>query len=139
MRIDNADSRICESDATWNALSKGAWACRDNAHVFGKTRVGAGVLTSEGTLYYGCNVEHQFRSHDVHAEINAITTMVAAGHHRIMAILVVADRNRFTPCGACMDWVFQFGGDTCLVGFQQTDGGTVEVHTAGELMPYYPR
>jgi cytidine deaminase len=89
-------------------------------------------------FFYGCNVEHQFRSHDVHAEVNAITTMVAAGQKQISAILIVAERTRFTPCGACMDWVFQFGYGTCLVGFQQQQGGTVEVYRADELMPHYP-
>lgn len=138
MQTVEADSAIIAGAPTWKVLSGGAWACREHSHVIGKTRVGAGILTSDGMFFYGCNVEHQFRSHDVHAEVNAITTMVAAGQKQISAILIVAERTRFTPCGACMDWVFQFGYGTCLVGFQQQQGGTVEVYRADELMPHYP-
>jgi cytidine deaminase len=49
------------------------------------------------TIFSGCNVEHQFRCHDVHAEINAITTMVSAGGTDPVALLIVAERDRFTP------------------------------------------
>jgi hypothetical protein len=47
-----------------------AMACsvRPCARVVGKTAVGCAVLADEGRTYTGCNVEHQFRCHDVHAE-----------------------------------------------------------------------
>jgi len=106
--------------------------------VFGPTRVGCAALASSGSISSGCNVEHRFRSHDVHAEVNAISSMVAGGERKLVAILIAAERERFTPCGACMDWIFQFGGPTCRVGYQRERGGPVTVHLAGELMPYYP-
>lgn len=96
------------------------------------------VLASDGRTFAGCNVEHRFRSHDVHAEVNAITTMVAGGTTELRAILVVAERSRFTPCGACMDWIVQFGGPRCQVAFQAGRGKRVKVYTAKELMPFYP-
>ena len=87
----------------------------------------------------GCNVEHRFRSHDVHAEVNTITNMVSSGCERLGAILIAAERDRFTPCGACLDWIFEFGGEACLVAYQgQPEGKVVEL-TAGQLMPYYPK
>lgn len=122
----------------WGPLSKVAWACRENAVILGRTKVGAAVLTADGEIFGGCNVEHQFRSHDIHAEVNAIGTMVAHGHREVSMILIAAKRKQFTPCGACMDWIFEFGGGECRVGFQGRPGGEVRQFIAKDLMPHYP-
>ena len=122
----------------WGLLAKAAWGCREQAYIYQDTKVGAAVITAEGNIFCGCNVEHLFRSHDVHAEVNAITSMVAAGHTKLKAIIVVAERKRFTPCGSCLDWIFQFGGPACLVGYQTKKDGRVKTFRAKELMPYYP-
>lgn len=126
-----------DSDA-WGRMAEAAWKARDHARVHGKTRVGASALASDGDVFAGCNVEHIFRSHDVHAEVNALGSMVAAGRGPAQALLVVAERDRFTPCGSCLDWIFELGGPLCLVGFQRTIGGEIDVRRADELMPYYP-
>jgi cytidine deaminase len=123
---------------TWRRLIQVAWRAQRRARILGDTKVGAAVLCPNGQTFVGCNVEHKFRSHDIHAEVNAIGSMVAGGQKKIRAILIVAERRRFTPCGACMDWIFEFGGERCLVGFQRKLGGTIQVYRAGNLMPYYP-
>ena len=125
-------------ESFWHNLSAEAWKHRENASVIGKTKVGASLLSSSGNVFSGCNIEHRFRSHDIHAETNAISCMVASGDKKIKAILVVAERDRFTPCGACMDWIFQFGDADCLVGYQKEKNGEIVVLTANDLMPYYP-
>jgi cytidine deaminase len=107
--------------------------------VLGKTKVGAAAISEDGTIFVGCNIEHPFRCHDVHAEVNAITSMVAGGYRELLAILVVAERELFTPCGGCMDWIFQFGGPSCLVAFQSKRGAKIRTFRAEELMPYYPK
>jgi cytidine deaminase len=118
-------------------LSAPAWKAREHALVHGKTRVGCAVLAQSGEIYCGCNVEHRFRCHDVHAEVNALTSMVTAGG-RAKAILIVAERDRFTPCGGCMDWIMELAGQEAIVAFQSSPDGPFLVHTAKELMPYYP-
>jgi cytidine deaminase len=126
------------SPEVWDRMASVAWATRDAAYLIGNTRVGAAVLTGNGTIFSGCNVEHRFRCHDIHAEVNAIGTMVADGHRDLVAVLVVAERERFTPCGSCMDWIFQFGGAECIVGFQNSRNERILVLRARELMPHYP-
>jgi cytidine deaminase len=121
-----------------SALSKAAWKVRENAYILGKTKVGAAAMSADGTIFVGCNVEHRFRSHDMHAEVNAIGSMVAGGKTALTAILVVAKRERFTPCGSCMDWIYQFGGPSCLVGFQSSEDTEVTLYRAHDLMPFYP-
>ncbi|ART68174.1 hypothetical protein BTO20_05855 [Mycobacterium dioxanotrophicus] len=119
-------------------LSDAAWGARENAHLHGKTAVGAAALSAQGNMYSGCNVEHRFRAHDVHAEVNALTSMTAAGDGPAVAIVIAAARERFTPCGSCLDWIFELGGPDCLVSFQGQPGGPVETLRADELMPHYP-
>lgn len=122
----------------WPKLSREAWKAREFAHIYGKTKVGVAALSSTGKIYTGCNVEHIFRSHDVHAEVNAITNMIACGEKELVAILIVAEREKFTPCGSCMDWIFQFGGNECFVAYQNNLDSDVIIYSANELMPHYP-
>jgi len=124
---------------SWDRLSGPAWVVRERAHTHGPTRVGAAVLASDGRIFVGCNVEHRFRSHDVHAEVNALTTMVAEGAGQAVAILIAAEREHFTPCGSCLDWIFELGGPECLIGFQSDPESEVHIHQSRELMPHYPR
>jgi cytidine deaminase len=121
-----------------SALAEAAWEVRKNAYILGKTKVGAAAMSADGEIFVGCNVEHRFRSHDVHAEVNAITSMVASGRTELIAIIIAAERERFTPCGGCMDWIYQFGGPLCMVGYQSKIGGEIIILRAQELMPYYP-
>jgi len=106
--------------------------------VHGKTMVGAAVLSARGNVYAGCNVEHRFRSHDVHAEVNALTTMAAAGDGPAVAVLVASERDRFTPCGGCLDWIFELGGAETIVSFEPRPGRHRSTYRADELMPHYP-
>lgn len=85
-----------------------------------------------------CNVEHRYRCHDVHAEVNAITTMISSGRKQIRAVVIAAERERFTPCGGCMDWIMQFAVEPCYVLAQSTPGAPIQSFTTTELMPFYP-
>ncbi len=122
----------------WNKMAEIAWTARENSRLIGKTAVGAAVMSSSGKIFPGCNVEHKYRCHDVHAEVNAITNMIVAGEHVLKAILIVAKRDMFTPCGGCMDWIFEMGGGNCLVAFSSSMVTEPQIFKASELMPHYP-
>src|SRR4029077_15929606 len=91
-----------------------AWDVRDRAYVIGPTKVGCAILGTDNAVYTGCNVEHRFRSHDVHAEVNAITSMISSGWRTFTVMFIAAERDRFTPCGACMDWIMQFAAEDSI-------------------------
>jgi cytidine deaminase len=129
---------ISPEQIPWNTLAEAAWKCRNQAYIIGKTKVGAALITDTEGIFVGCNVEHKYRCHDVHAEVNAITNMVSFGHTKVIAIIVVAEHSNFTPCGGCMDWILQFGGESCLVAIQSQPGGEIHIFQASELMPHYP-
>ncbi len=117
-----------------------AWKVREHAFVIGPTKVGCALLSASGKVYTGCNVEHRYRCHDVHAEVNAITSMITGGDRGIVAIAIAAERDRFTPCGGCMDWIFQFAdGEKCEVLCQRSPTSDVVRYRLYDLMPYYPR
>lgn len=97
------------------------------------------MLSENNRIYCGCNIEHKFRSHDIHAEVNAISNMVSLGDKLIKKILIVAERDFFTPCGSCMDWIMQFADEDTLIGFQGSKNGEIQLFKARELMPYYPK
>ena len=131
-----------KNNINWDLLATKAWEVRQNASIIGKTMVGAALLTETGKIYVGCNVEQRYRNHDVHAEVNAITNMITCGEKKFVAILIVAERDKFTPCGSCLDWIFQFGGEETLVAFQSSPTSVIErgknLFSAKELMPHYP-
>jgi len=126
------------NDAVIETLARRAWEVREHSRIIGKTAVGCAVLDEAGSIFVGCNIEHQFRSHDIHAEIAALSGLVSAGGRRPVAIFLAARRNRFTPCGACLDWIFELGGAECLVLTQPEPGGPLERYHAQDLMPHYP-
>ena len=122
-------------------LLDAAIQARENAHIIMATgtKVGAAVRGADSNVYVGCNVEHRYRCHDIHAEVNAIGTMVAEGCPRLAAVLIVADKERFTPCGSCMDWIVQHANSGAVqVVYHNMLTGEEQVYTVHELMPHYP-
>ena len=126
------------SNATWKKLSKAAWNVRANARILEDTYVGAAVLSTNGKVFTGCNVEHSMRSHDIHAETNAIGTMIAAGEKKIAAVLVVAKCTSLTPCGGCRDWINEFAAPGCVIGVQSEEGGAIKKYVFAGLLPHPP-
>ena len=71
--------------------------------------VGAAVLTSDGLVFTGCNVENASYGLTICAERCAIFTAVGAGHREMAAIAVAAPNVLLTtPCGACRQVLNEF-------------------------------
>jgi cytidine deaminase len=132
-------SKVVKAKVNWDQLSIKAWETRNNAFIFGNTKVGVALLDSNNNIFTGCNIEQIYRSHDIHAEVSAISKMVSTGSTKIIALLVVAERKFFTPCGSCMDWIIQFGGKDVIIGFQNNPNDKITKFTSKELMPFYPK
>lgn len=83
---------------------------RKNAYApYSKFYVGASVLTPEGEIFSGCNVENASYSITVCAEKAAISNLVLHGKKRISAVLVVGPgKDMITPCGACRQMIREF-------------------------------
>ncbi len=87
--------------------------------------VGAALLTADGTVITGCNVENASYGLTVCAERVAIWTAAAAGHRAVRAIAVVAPKALgATPCGACRQVLNEFAprDSDLLVVVEGADG-----------------
>lgn len=79
-------------------------------------RVGAALLTVDGSIFTGCNVENSSYSLTICAERNAVFKAVCEGHARFKAIAISTDRNEFVPpCGACRQVLSEFCPDLKVI------------------------
>ena len=76
---------------------------------YSKFPVGAALLTDDGTVITGCNVENVSYGLTVCAERTAIFKAASDGHRKVVAIAVTAPRlAAVTPCGACRQVLHEF-------------------------------
>jgi cytidine deaminase len=99
-------------DTARQALKR-AYAPYSNFHV------GAAVLTEDGQVFSGCNVENASYGLTICAERSAIFTAVqrvAGGKLAIRAVAVVnGDELPCSPCGACRQVIFEFGENAIVI------------------------
>jgi cytidine deaminase len=95
----------------WQALAEAAQAACANAYCrYSGFPVGAAVLTAEGAIASGCNVENASFGLTVCAERNAVFRAVADGAKSIVAlVLYTPTRQPIAPCGACRQVLAEFG------------------------------
>ena len=95
----------------WSQLTTLAWQTRDRAHApYSQFLVGAAVIDDAGNTFAGCNVENLSFGLTICAERVAIATAIAAGSHKLRAVVVVADTETpISPCGACRQVMAEFG------------------------------
>jgi cytidine deaminase len=100
-------------DAAGIALVEAARAVRLHAHApFSRFQVGAALLTKEGRVFTGCNVENATYGLTVCAERVAVWKAVSEGYRAFTRVAVVADTAEPTPpCGACRQILWELGGD----------------------------
>lgn len=84
-------------------LMEQAKKARERAYVpYSKFQVGAALLSSEGKVYHGANIENAAYSLTCCAERTALFKAYTEGDTKFTAIAVVADTKRpVPPCGAC--------------------------------------
>lgn len=91
------------------ALLAAARAARLQAYApYSGYAVGAAVLTEDGRVFGGCNVENAMYGATVCAERVAVTTAVSAGARRL-AMVAVVTLDGGTPCGFCRQVLAEFG------------------------------
>jgi len=109
------------SAATRERLLKLARRAMRNAYApYSRFRVGAAILTSNGKVFLGCNVENASYGMTNCAERTAIFAAIAAlgPKTEVRAVAVVNDHGvPCSPCGACRQVIYEFGPEA-VVYFQ---------------------
>ncbi len=118
-----------------DALYQAALEARERAYApFSRFQVGAALITADGSVFTGCNVENRSFGLTICAERTAVVSAVAAGHREIRAVAVVTDTDPpAVPCGMCLDTLSEFAANIpVLVGGL---GEGRHIHRLRELHP----
>ena len=95
--------------------------------------VGAALLMHDGEIAVGCNVENASYSLSLCAERVAASAAVAAGHRTWRAI-AIASVGGVVPCGACRQFLIEFGGDVNVILVDVLDGSR-KTRKLSQLLP----
>lgn len=97
--------------------------------------VGAALLTTDGRIYRGCNIENAAYGAANCAERTALFSAIAHGSNEFEAIAIVSSSGDYTyPCGICRQVIAELMPEGKLV-FANNDGGYKEL-TVGDILPY---
>ena len=103
-------------------------------------KVGAALLTADGRVYQGCNIENASYTPTVCAERTAFFKAVYDGVREFSAIAVVGGKNGeitglFPPCGVCRQVMREFCGDDFTV-YLGGANGEIQTLTLKDILPY---
>ncbi len=95
--------------------------------------VGAALLLDSGEIVTGANVENASYGLSICAERAAVVRAIAKGARRYVAIAVVGPKELdLSPCGACRQFLSEFGLDIEVVMLR---GGQPITRALRELLP----
>jgi cytidine deaminase len=99
--------------------------------------VGSAVLTADGAVFTGCNVENASFGLTNCAERTALFSAVTAGKKDFVAMAVVAEEKDMPyPCGACRQVMVEFcRPDLPVFVASRTDLTAFEQMNLGDLLP----
>jgi cytidine deaminase len=101
---------------------------------YSKFRVGAVVLTEDGQMFEGCNVENASYGLTICAERNAVFQMIARAKQKIVAVVIYTPTPKpSAPCGACRQVINEFGPDALIMSV--CDGPDVLKKKLSNLLP----
>ncbi len=117
----------------WAYLIEKAREARMRAYApYSNYSVGAALLTTDGKVFTGCNVENAVYPLGLCAERVAIFKAVSEGHRDFLAIAIVT-KNGGSPCGSCRQVMHEFAPEMRVIIADET--GHVRETTVAELLP----
>ena len=119
-------------------LAAAARRVKQKAHAeYSKFRVGAALMTDDGSVFEGCNVENSSYGLTMCAERNAVFQAVAAGRKKFRSIAIASDDTGFiSPCGACCQVLAEFAPRMEII--LTNAAGRKKVTTLDKLFPVPP-
>lgn len=119
---------------TYDKLLEKAYEAMEYAYApYSNFKVGAALLTKNGKVYTGCNVEIASFGATNCAERTAIFKAISEGEREYKAIAVVSSSHDFTyPCGICRQVIVEFAKDIDII---VAKGYDYEVYKIETLLP----
>jgi cytidine deaminase len=117
-------------------LIEEAHKAREHAYApYSKFKVGAAVLTNNGNIFTGSNIENASYGATICAERVAAYKAVSAGQRDIIAVAVIADlKEPVPPCGICRQVLVEFGPDAEIIMLNLQ--GQERSEKISKLLPY---
>ncbi|MDN3018570.1 cytidine deaminase [Paenibacillus sp. BSR1-1] len=117
-------------------LIEEAKSAREKAYVpYSKFGVGAALLTTDGKVYKGCNIENAAYSMCNCAERTALFKALSEGDKDFQMLAVIADTERpCSPCGACRQVISELCPKEMKVVLTNLKGDIQEM-TVEDLLP----
>lgn len=124
-------------------LIKAAIQAREMAYVpYSNFMVGAALLTKEGKVYTGCNIENAAYSPTNCAERTAFFKAVSEGERNFKAIAVIGGKKgeeiiQFaSPCGVCRQVMAEFCDFETFDVIMVKNENDYVIKKLGEILPY---
>ena len=118
-----------------------ALEARKHAYVpYSHWAVGAALLTKDGTVYEGCNIENAAYTPTNCAERTAFFKAVSEGEREFSAIAVVGGyeldfKDYFAPCGVCRQVIAEFcSRDFKIYIAKNTE--EIKEYSLDDILPY---
>lgn len=88
---------------------------------YSHAKVGSVVVTEDGSIYSGCNIENSSFGGTVCAERVAIWKAVSEGHKKIKKVQVYT-KDGWPPCGLCLQVMTEFADSDLEISFADQSG-----------------
>ena len=99
---------------------------------FSHFRVGAALLTKDGKVFTGVNVENSSLGATICAERTACVKAVSEVYQDFEAIAIASDSEEAFPCGICRQFLYEFAPDLTVIS--GTDEDHLKVYKLNELL-----
>ncbi|EEG78027.1 cytidine deaminase [Dethiobacter alkaliphilus] len=118
-----------------NRLLVAAREARENAYApYSRFSVGAALLTADGEIFTGCNVENLSFGLTLCAERVAAFSAVAAGKREFTGLALITDTPQpVTPCGSCRQVLYEFSPDLWIISANLE--GKQQMYRLQDLLP----
>ena len=101
---------------------------------FSNFKVGAALLTTDGKVFTGVNVENSSLGGTICAERTAFVKAISEGEYSFEKIAVVANEGEAWPCGICGQFMIEFCDDVFRI-ITGNDADSLRVFTMAEILP----
>jgi cytidine deaminase len=116
-------------------LREAVRASRRAVAPYSKFRVGAALLTRNGQVILGANVESVSYGLTCCAERIALFKALTDGHKDFTAIAIVAPHAQTTPCGACRQLLAEYAPDARVFVADSRRPANFREFTVDQLLP----
>ena len=106
----------------------------ENAYApFSNFHVGAALLTEDGKVFTGVNIENSSYGATICAERTAMVKAISEGARDFQSIAIAGNGGTSWPCGICRQFMYEFCPQIRVISGENED--ELQVYTLKELLP----